>query len=242
MDGGLTFLSGLWPAVGTLPGNLWADSMSSLRSLHLQRNNITGTLPQVWFTSPDAWKGITLIDLRWNRLWGSVPTAAADSTFRPDRQRTPRLYLEPMESGTGLCGDVPLNGPTVHSSQQLLLRTGMPDGPMVVTFANSCQGGGLNSPRLYGRYCAQRLLTPRWTHEIGATCVFAHIPSLQWFPCHVWAFVFLPYDQYRLNIAHEWSLEERSSEYPLNISHEWSLKGRSSKCKVSSLVTIITVC
>eukprot|EP00884_Botryococcus_braunii_P003857 jgi/Botrbrau1/13472/Bobra.0082s0071.2 len=146
--GGLSSLQKLSAAnnaiSGSLPGESWADGMSSLDSLHLQRNQISGTLPEVWFTSPKAWNVMKLIDLRWNRLWGPVPTPAETGTFRRVRQLAdgPKLYLQPMGSDPGMCGDIPKNGPDVCSSEELMLQVGTSKKDVLGAFPISCNGHG----------------------------------------------------------------------------------------------------
>eukprot|EP00884_Botryococcus_braunii_P003856 jgi/Botrbrau1/13471/Bobra.0082s0070.1 len=127
---------------GTLPGDSWADGMFSLKTLHLQSNRISGTLPEIWFTSPNAWTHIERIDLRWNHLWGPVPTPGETASFTFNRQRNPRLFLEPMGTGPGMCGAIPKNGPTIHSTNELLLRDFTPIPPPLQSFSVSCPGQG----------------------------------------------------------------------------------------------------
>jgi hypothetical protein len=103
---------------GTLPGEAWSKNMLDLEELNLKNNSINGTLPEAWF-EPTTFASLTLLDLRDNQLTGPLPPFTADSRLHKDAPRYAvkwdppnateldvRLYLEPMATGWGLCGNL----------------------------------------------------------------------------------------------------------------------------------------
>ena len=119
--------------------------MSSLQNLYLQKNGFTGTLPGVWFSSPDAWSKLTMLDLRWNNLQGPIPEPSHGSNFKIDREKFPRIYAEPMNPGFGMCGTVPQDGPRVLRLDRENLETNMPDGDGLRDFSQPCSKNGERS-------------------------------------------------------------------------------------------------
>jgi hypothetical protein len=116
--------------------------MSSLESLYVQKNQFTGPLPPIWFTSSAAWKQLVFLDIRWNNLIGILPEPSHGSNFRQDRLRTPRIYAEPMNPGFGMCGAVPADGPRVLSYLEDNMKPNISDGTRLLTFSVRCGPGG----------------------------------------------------------------------------------------------------
>jgi hypothetical protein len=99
------------PTAGPLPGNSWALGMKTLEKLYVRSNSLTGQLPLEWFSTPNVFPNLLAIDVRWNELHGSVPKLSNGSTFLPTINRSPKLYISPMDKGYGLCGESPNPGP-----------------------------------------------------------------------------------------------------------------------------------
>ncbi len=107
---------------GTLPGRAWSLNLIPLEKLNLRRNHFTGSLPSEWIGPEDVWPHMWYIDLRWNDLNGTYPTADPGPHFRlrnrnqyndPDNNHDPTIYLKPMNAGFGLCGPLPQIHPRI---------------------------------------------------------------------------------------------------------------------------------
>jgi hypothetical protein len=97
--------------IGSLPGNSWGLGMPSLDSLMLQSNSLTGQLPAEWFSSPDVFPKLHVVDLRWNQLLGPVPKSSNGSNADVV------LLVAPMDIGFGLCGKAPTPGPVLIDAE-----------------------------------------------------------------------------------------------------------------------------
>jgi hypothetical protein len=114
--------------------------MSDLIKLDLRNNSLTGQLPAEWFYMQNIFESIDAVDLRWNKLNGSVPDLDPESTFFATPSWNPKLYISPMKKGYGLCGKIPAEGPLLLESLSQEWNT---DGRQVTALSPCTQGKAL---------------------------------------------------------------------------------------------------
>ncbi len=80
--------------------------MRSLEELYAPNNSLTEQLPAVWFSTTSLFPRLRKNDFRWNKLHGQVPELGAGKSLQQVK-----MYVVPMDNGSGLCGPSPVRGP-----------------------------------------------------------------------------------------------------------------------------------